>query len=142
MQGAAKNIADEGRIVSLVTALLGAFTGYYTPYAGSKAPVEHFTRGLSKELADRRITVNAIAPGPMDTRKLEYSMLIWMFTNIFAAFLYGQETDESIAFLKSVGMGGRLTKIEDVAPLIRFLCTEGGWITGQTIFPNGGFTTR
>ena len=69
MQGAAKNITDEGRIVSLVTALLGGFTGYYTPYAGSKAPVEHFTRGLSKELADRKITVNAVAPGPMDTRE-------------------------------------------------------------------------
>lgn len=38
-------------------------------YAGSKAPVEHFTRGVSKELAGRRISVNNIGPGPMDTRK-------------------------------------------------------------------------
>lgn len=39
-------------------------------------------------------------------------------------------------------MGNRLTMVQDIAPLIRFLCTEGGWITGQTIFANGGYTTR
>ncbi len=37
---------------------------------------------------------------------------------------------------------GELTKVEDVVPLIRFLASEGWWITGQTIFINGGFTTR
>jgi NAD(P)-dependent dehydrogenase (short-subunit alcohol dehydrogenase family) len=69
MQAAAKNISDGGKIISLVSALLGAFTGYYTAYAGAKAPVEHFTRGAAKELADRGITVNSVAPGPMDTRE-------------------------------------------------------------------------
>lgn len=44
LKEAAKNVADGGKIISIVTALLGAFTGYYTSYAGSKAPVEHFTR--------------------------------------------------------------------------------------------------
>lgn len=53
-----------------MTALLGAFTGLYTSYAGSKAPVDHFTRGVAKELADKKISVNAVAPGPMDTREL------------------------------------------------------------------------
>ena len=55
-------------MITIVTSLLAAFTGYYTSYAGSKAPVEHFTRGLAKELMGKRISVNAIAPGPMDTR--------------------------------------------------------------------------
>jgi NAD(P)-dependent dehydrogenase (short-subunit alcohol dehydrogenase family) len=41
----------------------------YTAYAGSKAPVEHFTRGAAKELSSRRISANTIAPGPMDTRE-------------------------------------------------------------------------
>lgn len=45
-------------------------------------------------------------------------------------------------FHKSQGMGGRLTEIEDIAPLVTFLVTEGGWITGQTIFANGGYTVR
>lgn len=44
LKEAAKHVADDGKIITIVTALLGAFTGYYTSYAGSKAPVEHFTR--------------------------------------------------------------------------------------------------
>lgn len=39
-------------------------------------------------------------------------------------------------------MGGRLTEVKDIAPLVRFLATEGAWITGQTLFANGGYTTR
>lgn len=37
---------------------------------------------------------------------------------------------------------GGLTQIEDIVPLIKFLVTDGWWITGQTIFANGGYTTR
>jgi hypothetical protein len=39
-------------------------------------------------------------------------------------------------------MEGRLTDVKDIAPIVKFLCTEGQWITGQTIFANGGYTTR
>lgn len=45
-------------------------------------------------------------------------------------------------FHKANGMGGRLTMVEDIGPIIRFLCTEGAWVTGQTIFANSGYTTR
>lgn len=62
-QEAAKAVADGGKIINIVTGLLGAYTGYYTLYQGSKAPVEWFTKGLSKELMDRKISVNAVAPG-------------------------------------------------------------------------------
>lgn len=44
LKEAATHVTDGGKIITIVTALLGAFTGYYTSYAGSKAPVEHFTR--------------------------------------------------------------------------------------------------
>ncbi|KAL4920583.1 hypothetical protein BDW62DRAFT_7973 [Aspergillus aurantiobrunneus] len=125
LKEAAKHVSDDGKIITIVTALLGAFTGYYTSYAGSKAPVEHFTRGVCKELQSRRVSVNNIAPGPMDT-----------------PFFYPQESPEAVEFHKSNGMGGRLTLVEDIAPIVRFLCTEGVWITGQTIFANGGYTTR
>ncbi|CAK7226409.1 hypothetical protein SCUCBS95973_006190 [Sporothrix curviconia] len=122
---AAKHVTDGGKIVNIVTSLLAAFAGNYTAYAGSKAPVEHITRGVSKELQDRGISVNAIAPGPMDT-----------------PFFYPEESDEAVAFHKSQAMGNRLTDTKDIAPIVRFLVTEGGWINGQTIFPNGGYTTR
>lgn len=41
-----------------------------------------------------------------------------------------------------MAMENRLTEIKDIAPIVRFLCTEGGWMSGQTIFANGGYTTR
>jgi NAD(P)-dependent dehydrogenase (short-subunit alcohol dehydrogenase family) len=122
---AGKNIADGGKIITIVTSLLAAFTDGYSTYAGGKSPVEHFTRAAAKEFADRGISVTAIAPGPMDT-----------------PFFYGQETPARAEFHKSQAMGGQLTKIEDIAPIVSFLATAGWWITGQTIFANGGYTTR
>jgi NAD(P)-dependent dehydrogenase (short-subunit alcohol dehydrogenase family) len=66
---AAKRIPDNsnGKIITILTSLLAAFTGLYSVYAGSKAPVEHFTRAAAKELGPRGISVNNVAPGPMDT---------------------------------------------------------------------------
>ena len=58
------------------------------------------------------------------------------------AFFYPQESPEAVAFHKSSAMGDRLTEVKDIAPIIKFLCTEGSWITGQTLFANGGYTTR
>ncbi|MEW1638549.1 SDR family oxidoreductase [Streptomyces sp. NPDC093801] len=122
---AGKRLNDGGKVITVVTSLLAAFTDGYSTYAGAKAPVEHYTRAAAKEFAARGISVNNIAPGPMDT-----------------PFFYGQETPERVAFHESQAMGGRLTKIEDIAPIVTFLATEGGWITGQTLFANGGYTTR
>ncbi|MEU7167108.1 SDR family oxidoreductase [Streptomyces morookaense] len=125
MQEAAKRLEDGGKIITIVTSLLAAYTGLYSVYAGSKAPVEHFTRALSKELFGRNISVNNIAPGPMDT-----------------SFFYPAESDDSVAFHKSSSMNGELTKIEDIVPYVKFLLTDGWWLNGQTLFVNGGYTTR
>lgn len=146
LKAGAANVSDGGKLITVVTALLAAYTGFYTSYAGSKAPVEHFTRGLSKELMARKISVNAIAPGPMDTREcfssrpLQSEKLLTCFSSL--AFFYGQETPEAVAFHKSQALGGHLTKIEDIAPIVKFLVTEGWWFNGQTLFANGGYTTR
>jgi NAD(P)-dependent dehydrogenase (short-subunit alcohol dehydrogenase family) len=125
IQEAGRQLADDGKIVTILTSLLAAFTGLYSTYAGSKSPVEHFTRAAAKEFASRGISVNNIAPGPMDT-----------------PFFYGQESPEAVAYHKSQGINGQLTDIKDIAPIVRFLVTEGWWFSGQTIFPNGGYTTR
>ena len=125
LQEAAKHLNDNGKICTIVTSLLGAFTGLYSTYAGSKAAVDQFTRGAAKELGAKGISVTAVAPGPMDT-----------------PFFYGQESEEAVAYHKSASALGGLTDIKDIAPLVRFLVTEGWWITGQTIFANGGYTTR
>ena len=119
------HLNDNGKIITIVSSLLAAFTDGYSTYAGGKAPVEHFTRAAAKEFAGRGISVNNIAPGPMDT-----------------PFFYGQETPERVAFHKSQAMGNQLTQIEDIVPIVKFLATEGWWMTGQTLFANGGYTTR
>jgi NAD(P)-dependent dehydrogenase (short-subunit alcohol dehydrogenase family) len=130
MQEAGKRINDHGRIVTLVTSLLAAYLGSYAIYPGSKAPVEHFTRAASKEWGARGISVNAIAPGPMDT-----------------PFYYGEETEEDTRAICAITSLNQYTKTgltdpPDIVALIRFIVTEGWWITGQCIFANGGFTTR
>jgi NAD(P)-dependent dehydrogenase (short-subunit alcohol dehydrogenase family) len=125
LQEAGKKINENGKICTIVTSLLAAYTGLYSTYAGAKAPVEHFTRAASKEFGSRGISVTAVAPGPMDT-----------------PFFYGQESADAVAYHKSASALGGLTNIRDIAPLVEFLITDGWWITGQTIFANGGYTTR
>lgn len=126
MQQAAKHIEDNGRIINMGTTLLGATTGMYGVYAGSKAPLEHFTRALAKEIGSRGVTVNVVAPGPINTE-----------------FFHGEENEQSTAFLSSMSVAGRLGEITDVVPLVDFLASDGSqWITAQTLFVNGGFLAR
>ena len=125
IQEAGKHLEDDGKIITILTSLLGAFTGLYSTYAGAKAPVEHFTRAAAKEFGERGISVTAVAPGPMDT-----------------PFFYGQEGEDAVAYHKSASALGGLTQIEDIVPLVTFLATDGWWITGQTILANGGYTTK
>jgi NAD(P)-dependent dehydrogenase (short-subunit alcohol dehydrogenase family) len=130
LQQAGRVLEERGSIITIVSSLLAAYTPLYAIYPGSKAPVEHYTRAASKEFGDRGISVNAIGPGPMDT-----------------PFFYGQESAESTAYNKAGAALGKysktgLTDIEDIAPLVKFLVTDGWWITGQTILANGGYTTR
>ena len=127
---AGKHLNDNGKLVTLVTSLLGAFTPFYSSYAGTKAPVEHFTRAASKEFGERGISVTAIGPGPMDT-----------------PFFYGQESAEAQAYHKTAAALSTFSKtgladIEDIVPYIRFLVSDGWWMTGQTILVNGGYTTK
>ena len=130
LKEAGKHLNDNGKIVTVVTSLLGAFTPFYSAYAGTKAPVEHFTRAASKEFGERGISVTAIGPGPMDT-----------------SFFYPAEGADAVAYHKTAAALSNfsktgLTDIEDIVPYIRFLVSEGWWMTGQTILVNGGYTTK
>ncbi|KAI5959596.1 uncharacterized protein KGF55_005240 [Candida pseudojiufengensis] len=118
------NLNKNGRIISIGTSLLAAYTEYYGGYQGTKAPLEFYSKAASKELLPKGITSNIVSPGPMET-----------------SFLLNSETKESVDFFKTVGLHGRLTQVSDIVPIIRFLVTEGTWITGQNIFANGGFTS-
>ena len=130
LREAGKHVNDNGKICTLVTSLLGAFTPFYAAYAGTKAPVEHFTRAAAKEYGARGISVTAVGPGPMDT-----------------PFFYPAEGADAVAYHKTAAALSPfsktgLTDIEDVVPFIRHLVSDGWWITGQTILINGGYTTK
>ncbi|PLP59994.1 short chain dehydrogenase [Mesorhizobium loti] len=130
LKEAGRIINDNGKICTLVTSLLGAFTPFYSSYAGTKAPVEHFTRAASKEFGERGISVTAIGPGPMDT-----------------PFFYPAEGADAVAYHKTAAALSNfsrtgLTDIQDIVPWIRMLVSEGWWMTGQTILVNGGYTTK
>jgi len=130
LKEAGRHVNDNGKVVTLVTSLLGAFTPFYAAYAGAKAPVEHFTRAAAKEFGARGISVTAVGPGPMDT-----------------PFFYPAEGEDAVAYHKTAAALSPfsrtgLTDIEDVVPFIRHLVSDGWWITGQTILINGGYTTK
>ena len=130
LKEAGKHVNDNGKVVTLVTSLLGAFTPFYASYAGTKSPVEHFTRAAAKEFGARGISVTAVGPGPMDT-----------------PFFYPAEGADAVAYHKTAAALSPhsktgLTDIEDVVPFIRHLVSDGWWITGQTILINGGYTTK
>jgi NAD(P)-dependent dehydrogenase (short-subunit alcohol dehydrogenase family) len=130
LKEAGKHVADNGKVCTLVTSLLGAFTPFYASYAGTKAAVEHFTRAAAKEFGDRGISVTAIGPGPMDT-----------------PFFYPAEGADAVAYHRTAAALSKfsktgLTDIADIVPYIRFIVSEGWWMTGQTILVNGGYTTK
>ncbi|KAF9585949.1 hypothetical protein BGW38_010807 [Lunasporangiospora selenospora] len=126
MRECARRMADNGRVINLGTTLLAITTGHYSVYAGSKAPLEDFTRALAKEVGSRGITVNTVAPGPIDT-----------------PFFYGQETNESTQMFKALSVAGRLGDVKDIVPVIEFLASPAAqWVTAQTLFVNGGIISR
>lgn len=130
LKEAGRHVNDNGKVCTIVTSLLGAFTPFYASYAGTKAPVEHFTRAAAKEFGARGISVTAVGPGPMDT-----------------PFFYPAEGPEAVAYHKTAAALSPfsptgLTDITDVVPFIRHLVSDGWWITGQTILINGGYTTK
>ena len=110
-----------GRIVSL-TSIVG-LTGNagQANYAAAKAGILGFTKSLAKEIASRGITVNAVAPGFIDTD----------MTKVL--------NDEQRAALTTQVPMARLGSVDDIAAAVLFLCGPGAsYITGETLHVNGG----
>ncbi len=110
-----------GRIVNIssVTGAIGNIG--QSNYAASKAGILGFTKSVAREAAPRGVTVNAVAPGFIDTE--------------MTAALPQKIKD---SFLQQIPLG-RVGKPEDVAEAVYWLCSEGAsYITGQTVHVSGG----
>lgn len=118
----AEILRDGGRIINVSS--ISAMAGFHgqANYAAAKAGVIAFTKVLAKELARRRITVNAVAPGVIQTPML------------------GVIRPEVLAEYEKQIPAGRIGKPEDVAHAILFLATEESeYITGQVLPVTGGW---
>ncbi|MGZ2259658.1 SDR family oxidoreductase [Roseobacter sp. A03A-229] len=126
MREAARRLRHNGRIVAIGTSLTAGAAPGYAAYGGTKSPVEEFTRMMAKELGARGITVNNVAPGPIDT-----------------PFFHAAETPQTVAYASGLSVEGRLGTVDDVVPAVATLALpESQWTNGQTIFVNGGYLTR
>ncbi len=123
---AAASIEDPARVINI-----GSINGLQPPpvenysYSASKAAVHMLTRHLAKRLAAEHITVNAIAPGPFETKMLAYAL---------------DDPDMRDALESNVPLG-RIGRADDVAGLTLFLASRAGaYLTGTVIPLDGGIT--
>ncbi|QKZ04741.1 SDR family oxidoreductase [Pseudomonas eucalypticola] len=120
---AGRHVRDGGRVIALSSSVIAKSFAQYGPYIASKAGVEGLVRVLANEVRGRRISVNAVAPGPVGTE----------------LFLEGKSA-EQIAQLSRAAPLERLGEPEDIASVVAFLAgADGGWVNGQVVRANGGF---
>ena len=113
--------AKTGRIINIASVVGSSGNAGQTNYSAAKAGMFGFTKSLAQEVGSRGVTVNAVAPGMIDTdmtRELPDA--------------------QRQALLASIPLG-RLGQPEEIAAVVAFLASDaGGYVTGETIHVNGG----
>jgi 3-oxoacyl-[acyl-carrier protein] reductase len=122
LSAAAREVADGGSVVAITTSMVRHAVAGIGPYTASKAAVESMARSMAKELAARKVRVNCVAPGPVDT-------------DLFRA----GKSEEAIARSAAMSPFNRIGTPEEIAEVVAFLASDqASWVHGQVIQPNGG----
>lgn len=122
LREAAQRVADGGSIIAITTSLVRHAAPGLGPYSATKAAVECMVRSMAKELAPRKVRVNAVAPGPVDT-------------DLFHA----GKTDEAKQRMAALSPFNRIGTPQEIAEVVGFLASDrASWIHGQIVQPNGG----
>ena len=123
MSEAANQLSDGGRIIVFSSSVLAKSFPSYGAYIASKGGVEGLVKVLANELGSRKITVNAIAPGPVDT-----------------PLFMKDKSKEQIEAIAKMAPLARIGEPKDIAGVAAFLAgSDSGWVNGQVIRVNGGF---
>lgn len=119
---AARQVADGGTIIAITTSLVRHAAPGLGPYSATKAAVECMVRSMAKELAGRKVRVNAVAPGPVDT-------------DLFRA----GKTAEAIQRSAAMSPFNRVGTPREIGDVVAFLASDkASWVHGQVVQPNGG----
>jgi NAD(P)-dependent dehydrogenase (short-subunit alcohol dehydrogenase family) len=126
VQAALPHLKQGSAIVNCTSVTMYKGSPQLLDYSSTKGAITAFTRSLSKNLIEKGIRVNAVAPGP-----------IWTPLNPFG----GQPPEKIPEFGKDTPMG-RPGQPNEVAPSFLFLaCEDSSYMIGQTLHPNGGDLT-
>lgn len=119
----AKHLIEGAKVIAFSSSVLAKNFPSYGPYIATKSGVEGLVHVFANELRGRRITVNAVAPGPVATE-----------------LFFEGKSEEQIKQITAMAPLERLGRPEDIASVVSFLAgPDSGWINAQVIRVNGGF---
>lgn len=122
LRQAATRLAAGGRVISFSSTTTRMMLPTYAAYVATKGAVEQMSRVFAKEMGERKITVNVVSPGPVNTD----------------LFMTGK-TEQQVKTIASLAAFNRIGEPDEIARVVLFLASDdAGWVTGQNIGVNGG----